>query len=509
LHAPATPGKIGPGKIGFDRDRGPTDSKGGTRMAGTANPVTTADTGNRWLDSILWGKQWDSGAAAGSPTVVTYYIAGQNGNEAVNLDSSSVTALGSIFAEEVDSMISAMNALSTVCNLTFQSAATQADADIIWASVNNRDADGALGWANPPGTEFNSSLGEAQSLIISNHSSYRPTSPNANLLVPGGYDYITFIHELGHAVGLAHPHDRGGGSLIAPGVSSATGDYGTAGLNQGVFSMMSYNDGWKTGPTGAPGKPIFGYEIGPMAFDIAALQILYGANMSYHAGDDDYTLPTANVAGTGYLCLWDAGGEDEIIGGDRGNLIDLRAATLETARGGGGWVSYGKGIHGGFTIANGVVIENATGGAGVDLLRGNISDNVLTGAGGADRLSGLAGADTLIGGSGRDLMTGGLDADTFLYALLTDSGIGASRDQILDFARGVDKIDVSAIDAIDGGADDAFVLDTDGIFAAGEIRQVVSRSTVVLQFNTDADSAAEMTIAVNGAMLLGAGDFVL
>ena len=37
--------------------------------------------------------------------------------------------------------------------------------------------------------------------------------------------------------------------------------------------------------------------------------------------------------------------------------IDLRAATLQYEYGGGGWVSYAYGIHGGYTIANNVVIE--------------------------------------------------------------------------------------------------------------------------------------------------------
>lgn len=487
-------------------------------MAGTADPAFTADTGNEWLDSIMWGMQWDSGASANNPTVITYYIAGLQGNEVIDLDFNTVTALGTIFAEESQAMLSAMSAMATVCNIEFQSTASQSAADIIWASVSDSDADGNLGWANPPGTENNSALGDEQSLIVSNHDAYDPTSPNPNLLVPGGFDYITFIHELGHALGLAHPHDTGGGSLIAPGVTASFDSFGDFDLNQGVYTMMSYNDGWKTGPLGASPASTYGFEIGPMAFDIAALQIMYGANMSYHTGDDVYTLPTANVAGTGYLCLWDAGGEDQIVGGNFGNVIDLRAATLQTEEGGGGWISNASGIHGGFTIANGVLIENATGGAGADTLKGNSGGNVLNGAGGVDKLLGLGDNDSLNGGGGKDRLTGGsgedqLDGgggkDIFAFLTLSDSAADLTYDHILDFLRGTDRIDVSAIDARAGGSDDKFKLDKGGAFSVGEIHQSVVGSTRILTFNTEGDAVPEMTIEINGTGKLDAGDFIL
>lgn len=40
----------------------------------------------------------------------------------------------------------------------------------------------------------------------------------------GGFDYITLIHELGHGLGLAHPHDNGGFSTIFSGVTLSQGD---------------------------------------------------------------------------------------------------------------------------------------------------------------------------------------------------------------------------------------------------------------------------------------------
>ena len=137
-------------------------------------------------------------------------------------------------------------------------------------------------------------------------------------------------------------------------------------------------------------------------------------------------LPEANRTGTSYACIWDAGGSDRIVyGGDADCVVDLRAATLRGETGGGGWLSYADGIHGGFTIARGAVIEGASGGRGDDALRGNGADNLL---------SGLAGADLLVGGGGDDELTGGGGADIFVVAE------GSGDDRIADFLPGVDLI---------------------------------------------------------------------
>ncbi len=120
-----------------------------------------------------------------------------------------------------------------------------------------------------------------------------------------------------------------------------------------------------------------------MALDIAVIQAKYGANLDFATGDDVYRLPEANRPGTFFSCIWDAGGDDRIVfGGARDCTIDLRAATLLGEEGGGGWVSHARGIYGGFTIANGVVIEGASGGGGDDTLRGNAAGNRLSGGAG-------------------------------------------------------------------------------------------------------------------------------
>ena len=76
-------------------------------------------------------------------------------------------------------------------------------------------------------------------------------------------------------------------------------------------------------------------------------------------------------------------------------------------------MSFAFGVHGGFTVANGVTIENASSGAGKDSLFGNDAANVLTSGDGNDAIDGGAGNDTLIGGRGTDTLTGGAGADLF------------------------------------------------------------------------------------------------
>ena len=84
-------------------------------------------------------------------------------------------------------------------------------------------------------------------------------------------------------------------------------------------------------------------------------------------------------------------------------------------------------------------IENIIGSAFGDRLIGSTADNAISGGGGADFLQ---------GGTGADLLTGGAGADVFSYTATTDSTVGAAgRDTILDFTSGLDKIDLSVIDA--------------------------------------------------------------
>jgi len=285
----------------------------------------------------------------------------------------------------------ALDNYSAVANITFnevtpsESSSTSNPTDIIWYLGTDNDFgfdSSSLGSHEVPDGYW-ASLGYGDWLsgfFNTSHSSW-------SNLTTGSFGYVTIIHELGHAMGLAHPHDGGYSEILFPGVSSS-GDTGDNALNQGIWTTMTYNDGWTIEPTS---QYDYGWQMTLMAFDIAALQAIYGANTSTNTGNNNYILPTINQLGSGWSCIWDASGIDTIsnAGSSQNSTINLNSAPL-VGEYAGGYVSWVGGITGGFTIANGVVIENATGGSGNDIIIGNSASNILSGGGGNDTFYGGA-----------------------------------------------------------------------------------------------------------------------
>lgn len=261
---------------------------------------------------------------------------------------------------------------------------------------------------------------------FSNTSPFFTASNNA----VGGYSFVTFLHEIGHGLGLLHPHGEGD---AFPGVAGEQ-SWGDNGLNQLIYTVMSYNDGLEDSFTSSDA---FGWSQTPMAFDIAAIQHIYGANLSTATGDSVYRLPAVNGAGVGWTCIWDAGGIDTIsaAGTEQGTTIDLRPASLLNEANGGGFLSRIAGVSGGFTIANGVVIENAIGSMGSDVINGNERGNHLTGNGGYDVIEGFGG-DDWIEGSGR--LSGGNGDDRIIAS---GSGNNLSGGEGADYLEGMGYLD--------------------------------------------------------------------
>ncbi|MBU1211300.1 MAG: matrixin family metalloprotease [Alphaproteobacteria bacterium] len=368
----------------------------------------------------------------------------------------------------------ALSQWSKVANLSFVQTADAAAADFYLINVDSSIIGGGIL------ADFEFPSGGRQEGRFNYEGTGWDFSNTTGGLQQGGYGFTTILHEVGHGLGLAHSHGREGGSGVFPGVDGAF-DTGRFGHNQGLYTVMSYNDGRVADNLDPDVTPGYGWSGTPMAFDIYAIQQIYGANNNYHKGNDVYRLPETNDGGTFYQAIWDAGGSDWMrYDGDDMSTIDLRAASLRSGdMYAGGRLSSADGIYGGYTIANGVTIENASGGSAGDFIYGNNVRNVIigndgddfvVGFGGNDRLSGNAGNDVLRGDDGKDVLLGhggndrligGRDHDVAAGAGGDDVLIGGAHNDVLKGQAGNDRLNGG------GGGDRMFAGDGNDIVNGG------------------------------------------
>ena len=258
---------------------------------------------------------------------------------------------------------------------------------------------------------------------------------------------------------------------------------------------------------------------------LAGIDTLNGlaGNDSLFGGDGNDILN----GGDGNDFLDGGAGSDRLTGGagDDTYVYDAADAIVEAANGGADTLQVALAS---FTlsVANvenlsfiGVGNFTGTGSTGNNVITGGAGNDVLSGAAGNDTLLGGAGADTLIGGAGVDRFTGGAGADVFRLGAVTESGLTAAlRDVITDFQKGVDRIDLSIIDAnASTTLNDAFAFrGTTAIGGLGQMNMAydAATNTTVISANVTGTTAAEFTLALlgnytSGVNALTATDFVL
>lgn len=242
------------------------------------------------------------------------------------------------------------------------------------------------------------------------------------------YRFQTYIHEIGHALGLGHqgPYNF---TATYPDDALYTND-------SWQLSVMSYfNQDENTAITGSWAR-----VLTPQLVDIIAIQNLYGTSPSVRTGNTVYGdgnntgRPSYGTSFTNFptVTIYDTGGIDTLnYSGYTGDqTIRLGAEQMSSV--------YGK-INN-IIIARGVTIENAVSGSGNDSIFGNTAANTLTGNAGNDRLYGLSGNDTLNGGAGMDTLYGSTGNDSLSGGGGNDTLYGSADNDRLNGGNGDDYL---------------------------------------------------------------------
>jgi serralysin len=369
-------------------------------------------------------RRWDSGGRLGygfgRGALITYSFMTQvpayyNLNGAtINFPTDKTATNFQVFSpQQQQAARNARREYEKVANILFQEVADDGNGGTIRfgnATPTSPSTWNPAGWAWRPS---NQAIGG--DVWINNN----PTNPYTTELANparGNFGFLTFIHELGHAVGGFNDV-----SLKTPGYGGVTL---SASEDSYKYTIMSYNY--------HPDMPgIFPRTL--MLYDIHALQSLYGTNWNYNSGNNTYSWSTNAV----FLeTIWDGGGIDTIsaLNQTQDAVINLNAGEFSSIGGTYLWGGRSYKAKNNLAIAYKAIIENATGGSGNDTLIGNNVSNLLNGNNGHDRLYGKDGNDTLYGGAGDDLLFDGdldyLGLDRLYGGFGNDILSGAGKDTL-------------------------------------------------------------------------------
>lgn len=279
-------------------------------------------------------------------------------------------------------------------------------------------------------------------------------------------------------------------------------------------------------------------------------------NLFMQGGDDEVDTAGGTITGITDLGLGNdtytgSAGIDRVVGGGGDDVVNLGAGDdfffdgTPIGNDGNDTVDGGDGIDT-FVTSNGfntvsleesfatssisgrdliLNFENVRGGSRADTITGNNVANVLIGNQGGDLLIGLAGDDRLIGGAGRDtldggigrdVLTGGSERDFFVFNAVADSPATArQRDIITDFETGIDRIDLSGIDAnANVAGNQAFSFIGAAAFSSGTPGQVrstfnVNTGKTLVEADVNGDAVADFAVQLTGLITLQATDFIL
>lgn len=367
-------------------------------------------TGNSDIDGLLYSApynyKWDN-----ADNIITFSFH-EVSSAGVWLDEAAYVAMGSYVDQNVyesekiifndqqrDAAREALKEFSKYTNLQFvEVSENQGQVGDLRFSGSTYDYSEAYAWAIPIGFGTFSRSGDVW-------GSQRMMEDTVWEIGKDG-SYASLVHEIGHALGLDHPHE---GNVISEQ------------LDLKNYTVMSYEFNepkgyWEDGE-------FFLYATHLMVYDIAALQHMYGANDNFNATDTVYTfdpkIPFVEA-------IWDGGGTDilDFSNFSIGSTISLVDGTYSSI----GYQNWDYSNNLG--IAFNCDIENVNGTRGSDIIYGNLLANELNGSNGDDIIYGYAGDDKFDWDSnlrgGKDIFYGGLGDDTFVLDSSTDTVIEAA-----------------------------------------------------------------------------------
>ncbi|MGP6085793.1 calcium-binding protein [Antarctobacter jejuensis] len=297
------------------------------------------------------------------------------------------------------------------------------------------------------------------------------------------------------------------GATLLRNTGTITGDNGSFNASAGTGVNTIINDGVMNGNIYLDnGNDVYqggGGRVSGTVYGDEDNDLLAGGAFSdnFDGGSGDDTL----LGRGGDDILDGSSGNDFILGGDGNDEIEGGSNDDTLNANSGDDTILGQG-------GNDILVgqdgsDYLEGGPENDTMDGGNGDDTLEGGDDNDILRGRAGEDELAGGLGRDYLTGGQGADSFVFRSTADAGIGANRDQILDFEQGVDVIIVAGL------SPGVFEFRGTAAFAPSgnpelRLNETATGSTIV-QIDNNGDGVIDAEIRVGGVTGLTADDFVL